>query len=257
MKQNNQPNTFKSVELRYNGAALPSHVAIIMDGNGRWAKSRGLSRLEGHRTGVKAALDIVRYAGELGIPYLTLYAFSSENWKRPQEEVSGLMHLLHFYLKQECKELIANGVALGTIGDISKLPGRVKDALADVCEKTKHGTRIRVTVALSYGSRDEIVRAARQIAVDARSGQLEPEKVDEILFQNYLDTHLVPDPDLFIRTGGEKRLSNFLLYQVSYAELYLCETAWPDFSRADLDKALAEFAGRQRRFGQTSEQVIG
>jgi undecaprenyl diphosphate synthase len=236
---------------------LPSHIAIIMDGNGRWAKARGLSRLEGHRSGVKAALDIVRYAGELGIPYLTLYAFSSENWNRPHEEVTGLMHLLHFYLRQECKELIANGVSLRTIGDISKLPHSVRDALADVCEKTKNGTRIRVTVALSYGSRDEIVRATRKIAQLALLGKLNPEQIDEALFQNYLDTQCLPDPDLFIRTGGEKRLSNFLLYQVSYAELYLSETAWPDFSRADLDSALAEFARRQRRFGRTSEQVVG
>ena len=235
---------------------LPKHIAIVMDGNGRWANQKGLSRMEGHKAGVDAALEIVKYCGELKIPYLTLYAFSSENWHRPSEEVLGLMSLLYGYLTKESDSLIKNGVSLHTIGASDRLPELVRKALFSVCEKTKGGTRLHLTLALSYGARNEITRAVQKIASDVQDGLISLEKIDETLVSNYLDTKQMPDPDLWIRTSGEMRLSNFLLWQLSYAELYVTPVYWPDFTRIEFDKALYDFQVRERRFGLTSEQIV-
>jgi undecaprenyl diphosphate synthase len=236
-------------------STLPNHLAIVMDGNGRWATQRGLSRMDGHRAGVDVALDIVKYCGELKIPYLTLYTFSSENWTRPADEVSGLMGLLQGYLTKKIDTLIENGVRLTTIGVMERLPGAVQSALKRVCEQTAGGTRMHLTLALSYGSRDEITRAVKKIAVQIEQGELTSQSISEDLISKHLDTHGTPDPDFWIRTSGEMRLSNFLLWQLSYAELYVSPAYWPDFKRNELDLALHDFAGRQRRFGMTSEQV--
>ena len=234
---------------------LPQHIAIVMDGNGRWAKRKGQSRLEGHKAGVDAALDVVKYCGELRIPYLTLYAFSSENWQRPNEEVLGLMKLLYGYLTKESDSLVKNGISLHTIGAIDHLPKMVQKALLSVCEKTKQGTRLHLTLALSYGSRDEITRAIQKISKDVLNGELEINKINEELIGCYLDTKGTPDPDLWIRTGGEMRLSNFLLWQLSYAELFVSSVFWPDFNRTEVNKALEAFQQRERRFGRISEQI--
>ncbi|MES2504135.1 MAG: isoprenyl transferase [Myxococcota bacterium] len=231
---------------------LPKHIAIIMDGNGRWAKQRGLGRLEGHRAGTDSAADIVRYAGELGISYLTLYAFSSENWSRPKEEISGLMNLLKNYLKKDASELIEKGVRVRTIGSTDKLPLMLQRSLSAICEKTKHGTKLNLTLALSYGSRDEIVKASQKIAQDVVDKKIAIKNISEQLFEKYLETKDLPDPDLFIRTSGEMRLSNFLLWQLSYSELYITPVFWPDFKRANLDEALESYASRNRRFGKSS-----
>jgi undecaprenyl diphosphate synthase len=234
---------------------LPKHVAIVMDGNGRWANQKGLSRMDGHRAGVDAAVEIVKYCGELEIPYLTLYAFSSENWRRPTEEVLGLMSLLYGYLTKESDSLVKNGVSLHTIGASNRLPELVQKALASVCEKTKEGTRLHLTLALSYGARDEITRAVKKIAIDVQNGLIAIDKINEALVSDYLDTQKTPDPDLWIRTSGEMRLSNFLLWQLSYAELYVTPVYWPDFTCTEFDKALSDFYVRERRFGLTSNQI--
>lgn len=231
---------------------LPTHLAIIMDGNGRWAQKRALSRLEGHRAGIDSATDIVRYCGELGISYLTLYAFSSENWKRPPDEITGLMGLLQDYLSKDSRELVEKGVKVRVIGSISKLPKLLQGALHRLCEKTQHGQKLNLTLALSYGSRAEITQAAKQIAEKVLKHEIKLEEISEEIFAQHLETHDLPDPDLFIRTSGEMRLSNFLLWQLSYAELYMTPTLWPDFKRSNLDAALASYAGRERRFGQIS-----
>ena len=228
---------------------LPRHVAIVMDGNGRWAQKKGLTRLEGHRAGVKSAIDIVRYCGELHIPYLTLYAFSSENWNRPSDEVLGLMGILYDYLSKESDSLVKNGVALRTIGSTERLPNMVRTALERACEQTRGGDRMHLTLALSYGSRDELKRATQKIAQEVLDKRLLVEDITEKTISGFLDTKDLPDPDLLIRTSGEMRLSNFLLWQLSYAELFMTPTLWPDFNRAELDAALADFQGRQRRFG--------
>lgn len=231
---------------------LPKHVAIVMDGNGRWAKQRGMSRIEGHKAGVDAALDIMKYCGELKIPYLTLYAFSSENWKRPDDEILGLMKLLYGYLTKESDSLLKNDVSLRTIGTVDRLPKMVQKALKTVCEKTKHGRRLHLTLALSYGSRNEITRAVKQISKDVKNNLLEVDDICEDLISDYLDTKDIPDPDLLIRTGGEMRLSNFLLWQLSYTELFVSKTYWPGFNRAEFDQALDSFEKRERRFGDIS-----
>ena len=231
---------------------LPKHIAIIMDGNGRWAKARGLSRLDGHRSGVDSATEIVRYCGELGIPYLTLYAFSSENWRRPPEEVFGLMGIMRDYLSKDSSELVEKGVRVQVIGAVDKLPKALQIALSQICEKTKHGTKLHLTLALSYGSRAEITQAAQKMARDVLEKKIALSDFSEDLLASYLETHNLPDPDLFIRTSGEMRLSNFLLWQLSYSELYMTPVLWPDFKRADLDKALESYADRERRFGDAS-----
>lgn len=228
---------------------LPKHIAIIMDGNGRWAQSRGLSRLEGHRAGVESATEIVRHCGELGIPYLTLYAFSSENWKRPTEEVFGLMEIMRDYLSKDSSELVEKGVCVQVIGSTARLPGPLQRALLQVCNKTRMGKNLRLTLALSYGSRAEITQAAKNMARDVLDNKISLSDFSEDLFAEYLETHSLPDPDLFIRTSGEMRLSNFLLWQLSYSELYMTPVLWPDFKCSDLDEALKSYANRQRRFG--------
>lgn len=228
---------------------LPRHVALVMDGNGRWATARGLPRLAGHRAGARTVREVVRAARELGLRHLTLYAFSTENWQRPSPEVEALMGLLAEFLVHEREELRANGIELDAIGDLARLPPRVRRLLAEVASATRGLDGMRLTLALAYGGRDEIVRAARKLAAEVAAGRLWPEQIDERLLALRLDSAGSPDPDLVVRTGGESRLSNFLLWQSAYAELYVTEVPWPDFDRGDLEQALAWYAGRQRRFG--------
>jgi undecaprenyl diphosphate synthase len=230
-------------------ADLPRHVAVIMDGNGRWAARRGLPRVAGHHAGARAVREVVRAARQLGLRYLTLYAFSSENWQRPPAEVQRLMELLAAYLVEEQGELRANRIELAAIGDLERLPARARRLLNEVGAATRGGDGMRLTLALAYGGRDEIVRAARALAAEVAAGRLWSEQIDERLLGRRLDTAAMPDPDLVIRTGGESRLSNFLLWQAAYAELYVTEVAWPDFDRSELERALAWYAGRDRRFG--------
>ena len=227
----------------------PVHVAIIMDGNGRWAKQRSLPRIAGHRRGAEAVRRAVTAAGEFGIAYLTLFGFSSENWKRPAGEVDDLMGLLRHYIRAEIAELHAKGVRLRVIGERARLPGDIV-ALIDNAEALTGGNPgLRLTIALSYGGRAEIARAARDIAAAVKSGELAPEQVDETLFARHLLTADRPDPDLVIRTSGEQRVSNFLLWQTAYSELVFIDTLWPDFGKADFEKALRDYHGRERRYG--------
>ena len=214
-----------------------------------------MPRLEGHRAGARTVRDITTYCRELGVRYLTLYAFSSENWGRPEDEVNGLMQLLHDYLAEERPTLLKNGIELNTVGATDKLPLFVRAMLAGVREATKGQKDMRLTLALSYGSRDEMLRAVRSIARDVKSGALSADAIDEKLFSSRLDTGDMPDPDLMIRTSGEMRISNFMLWQLAYTELYVTPVAWPDFTRAQLDEAFATYAKRQRRFGLTGAQV--
>ena len=233
----------------------PTHVAIIMDGNGRWAKERGLPRIEGHKKGAQVVRDIVTYARELNLSCLTLFAFSSENWNRPPGEVSDLMDLLYEYLVEEKATLIKNGIGFHTIGAVEKLPLAVQALIADVKKATAGLDDMRLTLALSYGARDELVRAMRIIGNKIDRGELDAEEVSERDISAALYTHAMPDPDLLIRTSGEQRVSNFLLWQLAYAELYFTSTPWPAFNRDAFDAALASFASRQRRFGRTGEQI--
>lgn len=234
---------------------IPSHVAIIMDGNGRWAKQRGLPRTEGHIRGQDALRTTLRAAARRGIKYLTVYTFSTENWSRPQEEVDALMSILVSAIHAETPQLIAEGVRMRAIGDLSRLPQQAQDSLAESIELTKGGAQITLILALSYSSRDEIRRASQRLAAEAAAGRLRPEEITEELISSYLDTAEYPDPDLVIRTGGEERISNYLLWQSAYSELYFSETYWPDFGQEALDEALAAYASRERRFGKTSEQI--
>ena len=230
-------------------ASLPQHVAVIMDGNGRWAKQRGLPRIEGHRQGAESARAIIRNAGELGIKYLTLYAFSAENWNRPKEEVDALMKYLIHYLKTETSELNKNNVRLEVIGQIWRLPENVQEQLRKSIATLAKNNGLTLIMALSYGSRIEIVDAVRRLAEKIKSGQLEPADITEKLISDHLWTRNTPDPDLLIRTSGEMRVSNFLLWQISYAELVITPTLWPDFRKPQLFAALEEYARRHRRFG--------
>lgn len=238
---------------------IPRHVAIIMDGNGRWAKKRNLPRIMGHKAGSESVKNIVRTAREINLEVLTLYAFSTENWKRPSVEVQGLMTLLKTYLKSEQQSMLDNSISLRCIGELEKLPADVQKILTEVIQETapqddeKPG--LILNLALSYGSRAEIVRAARNMAEKCVSGQFDPEDFSEQLFASHLYTVGLPDPDLLIRSGGEARLSNFLLWQLSYAELYITETMWPDFKGDNLIEAIRNYQDRERRFGQTSEQL--
>jgi undecaprenyl diphosphate synthase len=238
---------------------IPRHVAIIMDGNGRWAKQRNLPRIMGHRAGTESLKNIVKTAGELKLEVLTLYAFSTENWKRPSLEVQGLMTLLKSYLKSELQKMLDNTVSLRCIGEIEMLPPDVRKILSEVMLETARNAEDKpgliLNLALSYGGRFEIVRAARIMAEKCVSGQFDPKDFSEKLLAAHLYTAGLPDPDLLIRTGGESRLSNFLLWQLSYAELYITETMWPDFDTERFFEALKEFQSRERRFGQTSEQL--
>jgi undecaprenyl diphosphate synthase len=227
----------------------PVHVAIIMDGNGRWAKARGLPRIAGHKRGAEAVRRSVNGAAELGIEYLTLYGFSSENWKRPAAEVDDLMGLLRLYLVNEIEELHRNGVRLRVIGQRTRLGPDIVNLIEDAERRTAANRRLNLTVALSYGGRAEIAGAARQIAEEVQAGRLDPASVDEDQFARHLLTRDVPDPDLLIRTSGEKRISNFLLWQCAYAELVFLDRLWPDFTRDDLEFAIREYHGRDRRYG--------
>jgi undecaprenyl diphosphate synthase len=227
-------------------------VAVIMDGNGRWARERGLPRIEGHRRGAESVREIVRVSGELGIDYLTLYAFSVENWNRPKAEVSALMRLLEFYLKQEIAELNKNNVRLTAIGRLDELPLRAQRQLEKSMDALKRNTGLTLVLALSYGARAEIVDAVRSICREVKGGRLDVPGIDEKVISQHLYTRAIPDPDLLIRTSGEMRVSNFLLWQISYAEIYVTETLWPDFRRSEYLKALADYGGRDRRFGRVS-----
>ena len=234
---------------------LPEHVAIIMDGNGRWAKERGQLRVFGHKNGVAAVRDTVEGAVEIGIKYLTLYAFSTENWNRPKLEVSALMELLVHTINKETKTLMDNGVKLNAIGNLDQLPPKCYNRLQEAMLKTINNTNCTLTLALSYSARWEITEAARQLARQVQSGELTPEDIDESQIARHLATHGIPDPELMIRTSGEQRISNYLLWQLAYAELYFTDKMWPEFRRNDLFDALATYQNRERRFGLTSEQL--
>ncbi len=235
---------------------LPRHIAIIMDGNGRWACNQGLPRVEGHRAGAKAVHRTVRACREIGIEALTLYAFSEQNWARPEPEVEALMHLLLEYVRTERQEILGNDIRLTAIGDLERLPPFVREPLFALMEESASNQGMVLTLALSYGGREEILRAARALAREAAAGRLDPADIDEAAFAAGLDTAGLPDPDLLIRTSGELRVSNFLLWQIAYAELWFTEDTWPEFDRAHLDLAIECYRQRQRRFGRTGEQVL-
>lgn len=242
------------VELLKEGK-LPKHLAVIMDGNGRWATEKSLTRTEGHKEGIESVRDIVKASSQLGIQNLTLYAFSIENWKRPISEVGILMKLLEHYLKVELDELHANNVRLQSIGKLSSLPKIIQRLLHTANEMTKDNTGLTLTLALSYSGRWDIVRSVQMLALDVRRGKISPEDISEELFSDYLQTHSMPDPDLLIRTSGEMRLSNFLLWELAYAEIYITDKFWPEFRRNDLYLALEDFMKRERRFGKTGAQI--
>ena len=230
-----------------------SHVAIIMDGNGRWAKARMLPRIAGHRKGAEVVREMVTHCRELGISYLTIYAFSSENWKRPSGEIDGLMDLLKIYLKREIGELMRTGVRVRFIGNRNRLSQSIIALIEEAENKTRHNAGLTLTVALNYGGRDEIVKAAGRIAEDVAAGMLACDAIDEGLFESYLETVGIPDPDLLIRTSGEQRVSNFLLWQSAYTELVFTTVMWPDFNKSHLDDAINEFHQRERRYGASSD----
>ncbi|HEX5169827.1 MAG TPA: isoprenyl transferase [Cyclobacteriaceae bacterium] len=234
---------------------LPRHIAVIMDGNGRWAKKKGAMRIFGHRNAIQAVRDVTEGCGELGVQYLTLYAFSKENWSRPKEEVDGLMELLVNTLKQEINRLMENQVRLMTIGETSHLPPACQENLAWAMNQTRNNTGLTLNIALSYSGRWEIIKAVRQIAEDAKSGKIDINDLDDATFENYLQTSNIPDPELLIRTSGELRISNFLLWQIAYTELYITPTLWPDFRKENLYEAIWSYQQRERRFGKTSEQL--
>ena len=234
---------------------LPRHIAIIMDGNGRWAREKGQDRLYGHRQGVESVRDIVEGCAELGIQYLTLYAFSTENWDRPEYEVTGLMELLVETIRKEVKTLNKNRIRLHVIGDMSMLPEYAQNELKEALDMTSHNSGMNLVMALSYSSRWEIIETVKKISRDAKEGKLDPEKISQETFQQYLTTATFPDPELLIRTGGEYRVSNFLLYQIAYAELYFTWLRWPDFRKENLYEAILDYQGRERRFGKTSDQI--
>jgi len=231
---------------------LPQHVAIIMDGNGRWAMERGLPRVQGHQAGVESIRSIVRAAGELGIKYLTLYAFSTENWGRPQEEVGFLMNLLSNYLDKELAEITKNNIRFKMIGRLDDLPAEIQEKIRRNLKQTETNTGMVLTLALSYSSRMEIVDAVKKIAEKVKAGEVVSQDITPELFSRYLYTAELPDPDLLIRTSGEMRISNFLLWQLSYTEIYVTEKLWPDFRKDDLLKAIQEYQTRERRFGRTT-----
>jgi undecaprenyl diphosphate synthase len=235
---------------------LPSHVAIIMDGNGRWAQQRGLERIFGHQQGVKALKEVIETAAELGIKYLTLYAFSTENWSRPDEEVSALMGIMIQSLNNETDTLMNNNIMLKAIGDVGRLAEDVKERLYETINLTSTCTGLTLVVALSYSSRWEITEAARRMSSDVINGLLNPDSINEEVFEKYLTTYLIPDPELMIRTSGELRISNFLLWQLAYTELYFTDELWPDFGKENFYNAIIDFQKRERRFGKTSEQVL-
>ncbi len=234
---------------------LPRHIGMIMDGNGRWAKSKGLPRVAGHNEGVNSVQEIVEACGELQIEVLTIYTFSEENWKRPSWEVASLMQLLVTTINKQIERLMRQNVRIRTIGHLDKLPALAKRAMRSAVERTKNNTGLILNVALSYGGRQEIVDAARNLAEKVKAGQLQPKQITDELISGQLNTAGQPDPDLVIRTGGEKRISNFLLWQIAYAEIYITRTSWPEFRKEHLVNALWDFVHRERRYGKVSEQI--
>ena len=234
---------------------IPRHIAIIMDGNGRWAKKQGLARMFGHRQGVETVHRITEAAAELGVQYLTLYAFSTENWNRPKEEVDALMVLLVETIAKETPTLMKNNIRLQTIGDLSRLPQTTYDKFMECIQQTSQNTGLTLIIALSYSARWEIIRAAQHMAQAVQEGTLLPEDINEETISNYLTTAQVPDPDLLIRTSGELRISNFLLWQLAYSELYFTNCLWPDFTNEEFYHAIVDYQHRERRFGKTSEQI--
>lgn len=235
---------------------IPEHVAVIMDGNGRWAKRKGAARIFGHRNAIKAVRDTIEGCAELGVNFLTLYAFSTENWGRPKEEVDGLMELLIDSLRKELSTLMKNNIRLKTIGDISGLPGRCYTELTEDIKASENNTGLTLILALNYSGRSEILKAVSDIAQKAEAGELQASEINENIFSDYLFTKNYPNPELLIRTSGELRLSNFLLWQLAYTELYFTDVLWPDFRKKDLHDAIRAFNKRERRFGKTSEQII-
>lgn len=234
---------------------LPRHIAIIMDGNGRWAKEQGQDRLYGHVHGVESVRNIVEGCAELGVEYLTLYAFSTENWERPEDEVTGLMELLVSTIREEAETLHKNNIRLHVIGDVEMLPEKVKKELNEAFEITKDNTGLHLIMALSYSGRWELLNAVKNIAQEVKKGKLEIKDIDQSILRKYLCTSEFPDPELMIRTSGEYRISNFLLYQLAYAELYFTEVRWPDFRKENLYEAILDYQNRERRFGKTSDQL--
>lgn len=234
---------------------LPKHLAIIMDGNGRWAKKKGYLRVIGHENGTKSVRNIVECSAELGIPHLTLYAFSTENWNRPKLEVDSLMKLLVNSLKKELKTLQDNDISLKTIGNTKQLPSSVYDTLHTVIDQTKNNKRMTLTLALNYGSREEIINCVKEISVKVKNNLISPDAIDDEIINQHLYTKNLPEVDLLIRTSGELRISNFLLWQIAYSELYFTDTLWPDFTKDHLYKAILNYQNRERRFGKTSEQL--
>ena len=234
----------------------PKHIAIIMDGNGRWAKRKGQPRVFGHRRGVETVREVIRCCSKYGVPYLTLFAFSSENWQRPEKEVNLLMELFISTLENEIHRMHKEGVRLNVIGDVSKFRPRLQRAITKAEELTKDNDALVLNIAANYGGRWDIINAARQLAEKVKAGELEVDDISEITFSSALYTNGIPEPDLFIRTGGEFRISNFLLWQLAYTELYFTEVYWPDFDESEFKKALDAFAGRQRRYGLTGEQIL-
>jgi undecaprenyl diphosphate synthase len=235
---------------------LPCHIAIIMDGNGRWARQRGMDRIFGHHQGVKAVREIIEAAAELGVGYLTLYAFSTENWGRPDEEVSALMGIMVQSLNDETDTLLRNNIRLSAIGDTERLASDVRGRLMETIDLTSRATGLNLIIAMSYSSRWEITEAAKKLSAEILASKIDPDSVDENKFEKYLTTCGIPDPELMIRTSGEIRISNFLLWQLAYTELYFTEILWPDFGKEELYKAIIDFQKRERRFGKTSEQIL-
>ena len=246
-----KPKTIDKSELKI----IPRHIAIIMDGNGRWAKQRGLPRIAGHREGINSVREITKICGEIGVKYLTLYTFSTENWSRPKTEVKALMTLLLSTIKKEIKELHKNDVKFSTIGDISILPKGTVKGIKEGEKLTFDNSGLNLVLALNYGSRQEIISAVNNIVLDIKKGSLDSNSIDENIFSSYLYTNNCPDPDLLIRTSGELRISNFLLWQSAYTEMYLTNTYWPSFRENELFTAIVDFQNRERRFGKTSEQL--
>ncbi|MDR1371871.1 MAG: isoprenyl transferase [Dysgonamonadaceae bacterium] len=234
---------------------LPRHVAIIMDGNGRWAQQRGMHRMMGHREGVVSVRKVIEAAGRLGVKYVTVYTFSTENWNRPKEEVDSLMTLMVTAIRNEAQDLMINNVHLRAIGDINRLPELTRRELEGCISETSNNTGVELTLALSYSSRWELTEAARKIAQEVQAGTLKAEDIDEQTIASHLSNHDVPEPDLLIRTGGEYRISNYLLWQIAYSELYFTDTLWPDFREEEFYKAIVDYQQRQRRFGKTGEQI--
>ncbi|HAX52242.1 isoprenyl transferase [Muricomes intestini] len=233
---------------------VPQHVAIILDGNGRWARSKGMPRNYGHAQGSKNVEKICEEAWRMGIKYLTVYAFSTENWNRPQDEVDALMKLLRNYMKTSLKTAEKNDMKVRVIGDIAALDEDIKSRIAELEEASKNNNGLNFTIAINYGSRDEMIRAIKKLVRDCVDGKVSPEDINEVLYEGYLDTHAIPDPDLLIRTSGELRLSNYLLWQLAYTEFYFTDVLWPDFTKKELEKAIEQYNSRDRRFGGVKEE---